>query len=217
MKMIGTKLIETERLILKPQSLEEQKRLWEILVSKYVPSDEKLLINGELPKVYSYYYSGPKIDIENWESQEKFYKKKYSKEIGNDVFQWTIYKKEDDKIIGQISVQENHNEEKNPNNDLSIRDIGWYIDPIEFGKGYATEAARAVLDYMFNEVEITAIKTGAAILNKGSWRIMEKLGFIRNLNGDHEYQYPFVPYPVMCCSYDITKEQYLEKNKQKIK
>ena len=215
MKMMGSKILETERLILKPQTFEEQKRLWEILTSTYIPTDERLLINGELPKVYSYYYSGPKIDIENWESQEKFYKKKYSKEIGNDVFQWTIYRKDDNSVIEQISVQENHDEEKNPNNDLAIRDIGWYIDPNEFGKGYATEAARVVLDYMFNEVEITAIKTGAAILNQGSWRIMEKLGFTRNMEGDHEYQYPFVPYSVTCCSFDITKEQYLGHNKQK--
>ena len=67
MKMIGSKKLETERLILKPQTFEEQKRLWEILTSTYIPTDERLLINGELPKVYSYYYSGPKIDIENWE------------------------------------------------------------------------------------------------------------------------------------------------------
>ena len=30
---------------------------------------------------------------------------------------------------------------------------------------------------MFNEVEITDIRTGAAEINPGSWRIMEKLGF----------------------------------------
>lgn len=30
---------------------------------------------------------------------------------------------------------------------------------------------------MFNEVEITDIKTSAAEINPGSWKIMEKLGF----------------------------------------
>ena len=30
---------------------------------------------------------------------------------------------------------------------------------------------------MFNEVEITEIKTSAAEINPGSWKIMEKLGF----------------------------------------
>ena len=30
---------------------------------------------------------------------------------------------------------------------------------------------------MFNEVEITDIKTSAAEINPGSWKLMEKLGF----------------------------------------
>ena len=34
-----------------------------------------------------------------------------------------------------------------------------------------------MLNFMFNEVEITEIKTSAAEINPGSWRIMEKLGF----------------------------------------
>ncbi|MGN0967275.1 MAG: hypothetical protein ACI4OP_06865 [Candidatus Coprovivens sp.] len=32
MNLIGSKIIETERLILKPQTIREQKRLWEILM-----------------------------------------------------------------------------------------------------------------------------------------------------------------------------------------
>lgn len=43
--------------------------------------------------------------------------------------------------------------------------------------GYATEAAVAMLDYMFNIVGITGIKTSAVEINSSSWRIMEKLGF----------------------------------------
>ena len=38
MNFIGTKTIETERLILKPQTMDEQKRLWEILMIPSVNS-----------------------------------------------------------------------------------------------------------------------------------------------------------------------------------
>ena len=58
-----------------------------------------------------------------------------------------------------------------------IRDVGWFIDPDYQGQGYATEAANEVLNFMFNEVEITKIITSAAEINPGSWKIMEKLGF----------------------------------------
>ena len=34
-----------------------------------------------------------------------------------------------------------------------------------------------MIDFMFNEVEITDIMTSAAEINPGSWKIMEKLGF----------------------------------------
>lgn len=36
-----------------------------------------------------------------------------------------------------------------------------------------------VLRFMFEEVEIDQIITSAAMVNQGSWRIMEKLGFER--------------------------------------
>ena len=76
-----------------------------------------------------------------------------------------------DIVIGQITCQPKDNEPEN------IRDVGWYIAPAYQGKGYATEAATAVLDFMFNTVEITEIRTGAAEINLGSWKLMERLGF----------------------------------------
>ena len=58
-----------------------------------------------------------------------------------------------------------------------IAEIGYGILEAYQGQGYATEAAIAVLDFMFNEVEITDIRTSAAEINPGSWKLMEKLGF----------------------------------------
>ena len=44
-----------------------------------------------------------------------------------------------------------------------------------------------VLDFMFNVVEISEIRTSAASINNGSWRIMEKMGF--NYIGDKQSTY----------------------------
>ena len=65
------------------------------------------------------------------------------------------------------------------NLDSSIRGIGWYIDPKYQQKGYATEAAEAMIKYLFEEVKINSIQTKAAVNNIASWKIMEHLGFKR--------------------------------------
>ena len=99
-------------------------------------------------------------------NQEKFYKFKVDKADNNNVFVWSIFLKSEytnsgyEEVIGQVSAQEN-------GEDITIRDVGWYMDPAYQGKGYATEAAKTMIDYMFNEVEIEAIITSSAIINPG--------------------------------------------------
>ena len=148
--------------------MEEQKRLWEILM---------------IPKVNKWYLVGAKKHANNpshwtWENQEKFYKSKVSIADNNDVFVWSVFLKPEftnsgeEEVIGQISDQEG-------GEDITIRDVGWYIDPDYQGHGYATEAAKAMIDYMFKEVEINGISSGAVKENEASCKIFEKLGFIK--------------------------------------
>lgn len=53
------------------------------------------------------------------------------------------------------------------------------MDPLYQGKGYATEAAKAMIDYMFKEAEINKISLDAVKDNIASCKIFEKLGFIK--------------------------------------
>ncbi len=80
-------------------------------------------------------------------------------------------------------------------------------------KGYATEVAMAMIDYMFRQVGIKEIRTGAAIVNPASWKIMEKLGFVRQ-DKTKMVQYIFLDEPVEDYSYIITKEQWMTLNKR---
>jgi len=53
----------------------------------------------------------------------------------------------------------------------------WYkLFPIYWGKGYATESARLVIDFGFNELNLHRIEAGCATENKASRRVLEKLG-----------------------------------------
>ncbi len=199
MNYLGSKQIETTRLLLKAQTMHEQKRLWEILM---------------MPEVNRYFLTVPskfRDKLLDWNKQEEYYKMDMKHANDSNTFRWSIFLKETGECIGRISCHEGHDEDSNIT-DPSIRGVGWLIDPVYQGKGYATEAARAMINYMFNEVDISEIRTGAAIVNPASWRIMEKLGFIRQ-DKTKMVQYTFLDEPVEDYSYILTKEEWLSLNK----
>ena len=202
MNLIGSKIIETERLILRSSKMEEQKRLYEILM---------------IPEVNKWYLtSGKKFanDKEHWtwDYQEKFYKSKVDKASNLDVFGWSIFLKKEyteskkEEVIGQVTAQES-------GLDITIRDVGWYIDPKYQGKGYATEAAKAMIDYMFKEVEIEKIISGAVKENIGSCKIFEKLGFNKIGEVKEESPYTFYDGILTFSKYELNRKEYNENNR----
>ena len=181
MKYLGSKKLITSRLILRNTEDSDLKTLWEILC---------------IPEVNKYYLTS-KLSF-NWEEELPWQMKKLAKAKNPDVFCWSIILKETNECIGQITVQE---KEGYPSD---IRDIGWFINPKYQRKGYASEAAQKVIDYMFQEVGIKKILTGAAIANPASWRLMEKLGFKRLTHQNKFVKYTFVPEEVEIYTYELT-------------
>ena len=58
-------------------------------------------------------------------------------------------------------------------------EIGWMVHPDEWGKGYASEAARRVLDFAFNELDAHRVIAFCDVENRASERVMQKLGMRR--------------------------------------
>lgn len=58
-------------------------------------------------------------------------------------------------------------------------EIGWVFHPGYFNRGYATEAARAVLDYGFTKMKLHRIIATCQPENIPSCRVMEKIGMRR--------------------------------------
>jgi len=198
MKFLGSKTIETDRLILKAQTMNEQKRLWEILI---------------IPDVNKYFLTVPlklRDKLRNWNKQKIFYEEEMKHAKEDNVFRWSIFLKDTKECIGKISCHEKHEEDKGIH-DPNIRGVGWMIDPSFQKKGYGVEAAKAMVDFMFLECEIEQIITEAAICNPASWRIMEKLSFERQ-EKSKKIQYTFLDDLTECYSYVMTKERYLALN-----
>ena len=58
-------------------------------------------------------------------------------------------------------------------------ELGWVIDPAHAGKGYATEAAGALLRVCFEDLGLRRVTAQCFADNVASWRLMEKLGMRR--------------------------------------
>lgn len=56
-------------------------------------------------------------------------------------------------------------------------ELGYCFGVDHWGKGFATETARALIDYAFEEFAIACIHSGARVLNPASRHVLEKCGF----------------------------------------
>lgn len=191
MKALGSKTLETARLILHKTEEKDLKELWNILLLEEVSS----------------YYLTSKIN-DDWEKEKVWQYKKLEQSSSKDVYRWTIELKEEHDVIGQISLQDTDKEE--------IKDIGWFLDPIYQKKGYAYEAATEVLKFAFLEVGIKKIETCAAIENPNSWKLMEKLGFQR-MGMKRIDTYTLHKEPVDCYEYHLEKNDFLKEQFRKEK
>ena len=74
-----------------------------------------------------------------------------------------------DNIVG--SVDFNHR------NEDDVLEIGYTLHPDYWGRGYVPEAARALIDLAFKELELHKIELTCFGYNLQSQRVAEKLGF----------------------------------------
>ena len=68
----------------------------------------------------------------------------------------------------------------------SAIEIGWRLASEYWGHGYATEAAKAVLDYGWSTLALEEVFACTVIENDSSRRVMEKIGMQHDPKGDFE-------------------------------
>jgi RimJ/RimL family protein N-acetyltransferase len=56
-------------------------------------------------------------------------------------------------------------------------ELGYWLGVPYWGKGYATEALHALIDYAFTDLGHAALQAGARVTNPASRRVLEKCGF----------------------------------------
>jgi RimJ/RimL family protein N-acetyltransferase len=69
-------------------------------------------------------------------------------------------------------------------------EVGWRLDKAFWGKGYATEAGTAALDFAFNTLQLTEVVSFTSVLNLKSQAVMQRLGM---QNTGQNFLHPMVP------------------------
>ncbi len=147
----GTQCIKTERLLLR----------------RITPDDAKdVFVWMSDPEVCKYERWSPHASAE--------YSRGYIKAVfdyeNDKTYQWGI--EFDGRLIGFICVVG-----VDENDQKAV--MGYALARAHWSRGYVTEAAKAVLDYMFKEVGINRIEASHSVNNPASGRVLLKAGFIR--------------------------------------
>jgi RimJ/RimL family protein N-acetyltransferase len=85
-------------------------------------------------------------------------------------------------------------------------EVGWRLAPSQWGKGYATEAARAVLSAGFDRFGLEEIVSFTAASNRPSWQLMQRLG----MQPEGAFEHPRLPGHALAhhLLYKITRPQF---------
>lgn len=147
---VGTKEIKTERLLLRKFRPEDAKAMFETWAN-----DER--VTRYLTWTPHGNIDTTKFVINDWCSS-------YEK---NDFYNWAI--EFDGKLIGSIGCVET-------NEASECGEIGYCIAYDFWGKGIVTESAKAVIDFMFREVNLHRIEILHATKNPASGKVAQKCG-----------------------------------------
>jgi RimJ/RimL family protein N-acetyltransferase len=87
-------------------------------------------------------------------------------------FDLAICLKDQDLLIGGCGIRREAPES-------AIANLGWAVNPEFQSKGYATEAARALIEFGFAKLGLSVIYATCDAKNTASYKVMEKLGMKR--------------------------------------
>lgn len=66
-------------------------------------------------------------------------------------------------------------------------EVGWLLPQTSWGRGYATEGARAALDYAFSTLNLDEVVAITTAVNAKSQRVMTRLGMTHDLRDDFDH------------------------------
>ncbi|KGT10177.1 N-acetyltransferase [Elizabethkingia anophelis] len=155
---------------------------------------EGLFLLDSNPDVMKYVGGVVSTKIEQSQQMIEFIQKQYKE---NRVGRLAVIEKSTNTLIGWSGLKYLTSEINGMKN---VYELGYRFLPEYWGKGYATETARAALNYAFNEIKTDVVYAMAVTENTGSNRVLQKLGF--------EELGTFLDDSDLCYWYRLKKENY---------
>lgn len=145
-------ILETGRLILREWTLDDAQEMFEICRDAEVMR-----------------YIGAGKPYETLDEAEKFLHWAVAYQKENGFCRWAVVEKSSGKIIGSCGFAYTHG--------MPEPELGYLFGRDVWGKGFATEAAKASLDYGFEKLGFREIIAITDLENTASQRVLEKIGF----------------------------------------
>ncbi|MCL1858614.1 MAG: GNAT family N-acetyltransferase [Oscillospiraceae bacterium] len=124
-------------------------------------------------------------------------------------YNWGIQLKDEGILIGAVSANIISERDKNAT-------LGYCLGERFWNLGYTSEALRAVIDYMFYDVDINRVEACHSIKNPASGRVMQKAGMIKEGRLRQEYMTGGGEYQDVDL-YGLVKEDFEEQYRPEIK
>lgn len=86
---------------------------------------------------------------------------------------WAIFHRAEGRVIGSISL-----EKDKIRTGIKSRELGYSLSEDHWGEGIMTEAARRIITYAFEEMDLDVLMIRTSDTNKRSQRVIEKCGFV---------------------------------------
>jgi len=122
------------------------------------------------PLVHKYLGNQPVTSMEQVEEAIEFIRNQY---VTNGTGRLAIVEKETSSFIGWAGLKLM---KVNYNNHVNYYDVGYRLIRKYWGRGFATEAAKASLDYGFEGLNLDKIYAIADVKNTASRSVLEKIG-----------------------------------------
>ncbi len=141
----------------------ESKRLY---LSEYTKTDAQLLLELNSDPDVMKYIGPPRVDIKVAEESIKKLIAYYSENPGLGV--WAAFEKDTDEYIGFFELAHLDNTEE--------IEVGYRLHKKYWGKGYATEMSKVLIDYGFNKLGLNEIAGVTHPENIASQNVLLKCG-----------------------------------------
>lgn len=160
-------LIETPRLLIRPLTMEDEDGMFEM------DSD---------PEVHRYLGGKYYKSIEESRENIRIVRQQYD---DHGIGRWAVLDKSNGEFLGWVGFKFMTDK---VNGHVHHYDFGYRLKSSAWGKGIASEAGKASLEYGLNEMKLQPVYAMTDVANSASRRVLEKLGF--QLKGTFIYDGP---------------------------